>query len=126
MLFGSGSVLRPVRLSLGELSNTRGQVISCAPNDTDTGSQSQVLCATNTTVGIFLAIHGERCHGWKTVRRHHTLGVTIGRHFWCASLVTPFGLAGCDVDCWVPSSRPSTPPPPAPPVPTTGHSRRHD
>lgn len=61
MLFGSGSVLRPVRLSLGELSNTRGQVISCAPNDTDTGSQSQVLCATNTTVGIFLAIHGERC-----------------------------------------------------------------
>ena len=35
--------------------------LSCAPNDTDTGSQSQVLCATNTTVGIFLAIHGERC-----------------------------------------------------------------
>ncbi|KHE88919.1 hypothetical protein GE21DRAFT_1279804 [Neurospora crassa] len=133
MLFGSGSVLRPVKLSLGELSNTRGQVISCASNDTDTGSQSQVRCATNTTLGIFLAIHGERCQysplgqsGRKTLRRHHTLGVTFGRHFWRASLVTPFGLAGCDVDCWVPSSRPSTPPPPAPPVPTTGHSRRHD
>ncbi|KAK1776519.1 hypothetical protein QBC45DRAFT_453181 [Copromyces sp. CBS 386.78] len=99
MLFGSGSVFRPVKPALGELSNTertsdilRAERYTLAPT-------CKCLCATNVTVGIILAIHD----------RHSQLG-----------------LAGCDVDGWAPSSRPPAPPPPAPPVPTTGPSRKQD